>query len=78
MECPSGGDPPFIVEGSNEWYWKIQARETKSPVTQLWVDGKKAKMTQDNFFTASVGPFYGEQVVKTKTMFGETKTKVSL
>ena len=79
VECPSGDNPSFIFEGSNEWYWKIQARETKSPVTQLWVDGKKAKMTQDNFFTASGGPYYGEQVVKTKTMFGdEKKTKVSL
>ena len=79
VECPSGGNPSFIFEGSNEWYWKIQPRETKSPVTQLWVDGKKATMTQDNFFTASNGPFYGEQVVKTQTMLGETKkTKVSL
>ncbi|CAM9664879.1 unnamed protein product, partial [Laminaria digitata] len=78
-ECPSGGDPSFMFEGSNEGYWKIQARETKSPVTQLWVDGKKATMTKDNFFTASGGPFYGEQTVKTKTMFGETKkTKVAL
>ena len=79
VECPSGGDPSFIFEGSNEWYWKIQPRGTKSPVSELWVDGNKASMTQDNFFTAQGGPFYGEQVVKTKTMFGETKkTKVSM
>ena len=79
VACPSGGDPSFIFEGSNAWYWKIQPRGTKSPVKDLWVDGKSATMTQDNFFTAQGGPYYGEQVVKTKTMFGETKTtKVSL
>eukprot|EP00904_Undaria_pinnatifida_P005778 jgi/Undpi1/232/HiC_scaffold_1.g00229.m1 len=53
VECPSGGDPSFIFEGSNEWYWKIQPRGTGSPVKELWVDGEKATMTQDNFFTAS-------------------------
>ena len=60
LECPSGGNPSSIFEGSNGWYRKIQARETESPVTQVWVDGKKATMTQDKFFTASGGPFYGE------------------
>lgn len=79
VECPSGGDPSFIFEGSNDWYWKIQPRETKSPVMQLWVGGEQAEMTQDNFFTATTGPFFGEQTVKTTTLTGETRsTKVAL
>lgn len=79
VECPSGGNPSFIFEGSNDWYWKIQPRETKSPVIKLLVNDEEATMTQDNFFTASAGPYYGEQMVTTTTLFGETqRTMVSL
>lgn len=76
VECPSGGNPSFIFEGSNDWYWKIQPRETKSPVIKLTVNGEEATMTQDNFFTATAGPFYGQQTVTTTTLFGETKTSM--
>ena len=69
----------MIFEGSNDWYWKIQPRETKSPVIKLLVNDEEATMTQDNFFTASAGPYYGEQMVTTTTLFGETqRTMVSL
>lgn len=79
VQCRSGGDPQFIFEGSNEWYWKIQSRATTSPVKELWIDGEKATKTDDNFFTASEGPYYGKKVVRTTTVFGEKKkTKVSL
>lgn len=74
VECPKGGEPSFIFEGSNEWYWKIQPRETGTPVTQLWVNGDEATMTQDNFFTISNGPYKGKQLVEFKKYDGNTES----
>lgn len=78
VKCPVKGrnDPSFIFEGSNEWYWKIQARGTKTPVKKLWVNGVKAERTQDNFFVISQGPYEGEQLVKTKTIRNKRKKQM--
>lgn len=78
--CKNGGDPTFIFEGSNTYYWKIQPRGTKSPVKKLWVNGVKASRTQDNFFVIQGDePYYGAQEVKTKTILKKRKkTQVSL
>lgn len=79
VECPGSGNPSFIFEGSNDFYWKIQARETTTPVAKLWVNDVQARMTQDNFFTIEAGPYYGEQLVRTETILGDTKqTHVAL
>ena len=81
VECSAGdGQPTFMFEGSNPWYWKLQPRGTATPVTELYVNRKYAERTDDNFFIVTDGaPFYGEQEVETKTVSGkDKKTMVSL
>lgn len=66
-----GGVPDFVFQGSNPWYWKIQARGTISPVEELWVNRKPATRVADNFFEITDGaPFKDEQVVEVKTILG--------
>ena len=78
VPCPGGSSKPsFIFEGSNEYYWKIQPRGTKTPVVELKVAGVKGTRTEDNFFEipGSAYPLNGPQDVKTKTMSGDTSTQ---
>lgn len=75
VPCPGGGDPTFLFEGSNPFYWKIQPRGTTTPVKELKVGGNLASRTQDNFFIVQDGsPYNGEQQVETTTIKGVTKT----
>ncbi|CAM9505515.1 unnamed protein product, partial [Sphacelaria rigidula] len=61
VPCERGGKPDFTFEGSNPWYWKIQATGCRGPVDELFVNRKYARKTDDNFFLMEEGtPFYGE------------------
>lgn len=72
VECPGAGDPSFVFEGSNNFYWKIQPRGTATPVETLTVNGVKAAKTNDNFFEIQEGgPFEGPQTVETWTIGGD-------
>ncbi|CAM9965889.1 unnamed protein product [Ascophyllum nodosum] len=77
VACPGSDKPSFIFEGSHEYFWKIQPRGTKTPVTELTVDGASGVKTDDNFFEIPGAPYplYGAQTVKTTTMLGKTATQ---
>lgn len=71
VPCP-GGEPHFEWQGSHQWYWKIQARGTTSPVEELFVNHRMAQKVTDNFFVMTEGvPLIGKQLVETKTILGD-------
>lgn len=75
VPCPGGDDEAsFLFEGSNDFYWKIQPRGTKTPVQSLSVNGAAGSRTDDNFFVVR-GDLAGEQSVTTTTIIGATATQ---
>lgn len=51
VACPMN-DAFFAFEGSNNFYKKIQVRGLRFPARAMWINGKKAERSQDNFFIA--------------------------
>lgn len=71
VECAGGGEPFFVFEGSNNFYWKIQPRGTSTPVERLTVNGFDAVRTDDNFFEIQPSsPYEGAQTVEVWTIAG--------
>lgn len=71
VECSGGGEPHFVFEGSNNFYWKIQPRGTSTPVERLTVNGIDGVRTDDNFFEIHApSAFEGDQTVEVWTIAG--------
>lgn len=51
VACPMN-DAYFAFEGSNNFYKKIQVRGLRYPAKMMWINGKRADRSQDNFFIA--------------------------
>lgn len=54
VPCPNN-DASFVFEGSNNFYKKIQVRGLRYPAAMMFIAGRKAERSQDNFFIAHGG-----------------------
>lgn len=73
IPCPGSGSVDFLLEGSNDFYKKVQPRGTKSPVTGMTINGVSGTRTIDNFFEFHA-QFPGSGTAVMKTVLGETVT----
>lgn len=72
IDCPSN-NVFFQLQGSHEWYKKIQPRGSKKPVQKLMLNGKPGSRTADNFFEVH-GYMTAPMTVTMTLVGGETIT----
>lgn len=72
VACPGSSFPvSFLLEGSNDFYKKVQPRGTRGPVRSMSINGIQGRRTVDNFFVFDSGfPASAEAVLS--TMLGDT------